>query len=91
MVFILSSRVRQLLMQMDYTGYTTRKDQEFYDSNLGFYMIIWKLRDYGLVYNDGEHNNQKKWMLTERGKKVTNLVKRIDKLLNKPQADGKAE
>lgn len=63
-------KVRRFVRHIKNQGSVTKKTQKFYNG-MGYYMMIWHLRDQGIVEEDGTNNsNEKLWVLTNKGKKV---------------------
>ena len=79
---IIPERMIRLIKQMYEQGFVTRKTQNLY-SNIQFYMVIWKLRNLKIVREDGIYKNNKKWVLTEKGKKLWHMIEILLEILDK--------
>jgi len=77
----LSANNIQLLKLFDEREFITRKTQKVYNSRLGYYINIWFFRDEGwIICNGTTSTKEKKWELTNKGKKLVYLLKEIDKV-----------
>lgn len=64
-------------------GFITKKTQNIFHG-LGYYMMIWSLRDNKIVYEDGVNvDNEKVWRLTEKGKKIGSLLRKRQEIYDK--------
>jgi hypothetical protein len=73
---MLSDTLIEFLLQFKKKGSITKKTQTMF-SGLGYYLAIWRLRDDGLILNDGITNrNEKVWRLTERGRDIIQLLEK---------------
>ena len=69
-----------MLKEMKKKGFVTRSNK-IYKAALGFYINVWFLRDEGLVKENGsDSRNRKRWCLTDKGRKIIDLVERIDSI-----------
>jgi predicted transcriptional regulator len=73
----------ELLKQVRLKGFVTAKTQEIYGSGMGFYLAMWFCRDNGLVVEDGQDDDCKKWILTEKGHGVVNLIMKAEEMMEK--------
>jgi predicted transcriptional regulator len=56
----------------------TKSDCPFF----GFYIHIWSLRDMGIVKENGlNSNNQKIWLLTDKGNQIAKRFKEIEEMM----------
>ena len=89
-----SSKHIDLLLEIEKKQRTTAREQVVY-SPFAFYMNIGMLRHYGLVYEDGiMENNRKMWKLTNRGHEFLQYVRAMEEVLKNGEksvlaADGK--
>lgn len=85
LIFSLSRKNIQLLDYMiQSNGIVTEDGQSVYYAALSFYINSKKLARMGLIECIGrtENSNQKRWLITPKGRQVVNHVKAIDKLLD---------
>ena len=76
-----SSKHIELLLEIEKKQKTTAREQMIY-SPFAFYMNIGMLKHYGLVYEDGIlENNRKMWKLTKRGYEFISYVRAIEGVL----------
>lgn len=74
---LLTDSARTFIEYVKKTGQVTKKTQSFYHG-LGYYLMIWNLRDMGILAEDGTNaNNEKIWRLTDKGTEVAGLLKKI--------------
>lgn len=77
----LSRNQLQLLIEMFEKKKVTSATQKTF-WRYAFYMNIASLRDIGLVQEDGvNENNQKVWVLSEKGHKVAGFLKQIEEVM----------
>ncbi len=51
-------------------------------------MVIWHLRDNGLIITDGvDDRNQKKWVLTPKGKRVAEKLKGVREVMGEDNGE----
>jgi hypothetical protein len=71
----------ELLMEIEKKERTTAREQAIY-SPFAFYMNIGMLKHYGLVFEDGVlENNRKMWKMTKRGHEFLSYVRAIEGVL----------
>lgn len=71
------------LKLFDKQGYMMRDTQDLYTCNLGYYLAIRFFKERGLIQCDGVDKKQmKKWILTSKGLKLIQLIKKIEEALN---------
>lgn len=74
---VLSDSAREFVEYVRKAGQVTKKTQSFY-RGLGYYMMVWNLRDLGILAEDGKNkNNEKIWRLTDKGVEVAEFLKKI--------------
>ena len=79
---MLNRYIEQLLLQIDREKFVTRKTQKVYLSTIGFFIALKYLKEKELVYSDGvDEKNYKIWKLTEKGKELVKLLKKIEELV----------
>jgi len=77
-----SDSMQKLVRLISRRGKVTKKDQDIYDSGVGWYMITTKLKKKGIIYEKGRDDyNQKIWYLTEKGEKLAEYIKKILEIL----------
>jgi len=55
-------------------GFVTKKTQKMF-SGLGYYLMIWALRDRGWIREDGFNESREKiWRLTPKGNEISRLL-----------------
>lgn len=64
----------KFLIELYNLGYHTRKTQKIWNSLVAYYLNTWLLRDNGLIREDGFEKNNKKWTLTEKGKRLVEFI-----------------
>jgi len=80
--FHLTRKVQDFLLYIYEKGQITRKTQPFYTFSMSYYMMISYLKNLGLIVQNGfTENNEKIWVLSEKGKRVCSLLKKIRKLM----------
>jgi predicted transcriptional regulator len=80
MNFEFSQKKIDLLLHIDKHGFVTKTSRPFL-SSLRFYNYIWMLRDENLVVVDGtDESHQKRWILSNRGKKIVGHIKSINEV-----------
>jgi predicted transcriptional regulator len=67
----------KFLIEIFERGYHTRKTQKIWNSLFAYYLNVWLLRDNGLIKEDGLEGNNKRWVLTEKGKKIVKFIKEL--------------
>jgi len=77
---VITDRLVNLLRQMREHGFVTRRTQKLY-SSLQFYLIIWDLRNKGVVTETGFYNGNKKWSLTEKGEKFLEMIECLKRIV----------
>lgn len=60
-------------------GQITKKTQKIF-RGFGYYLMIWALRDEGIIELKGVNEKEKIWTLTEKGKKIAKYLKQIRKI-----------
>jgi predicted transcriptional regulator len=66
-------------------GFVTKKTQPFYNG-FGYYLMVWHLRDNGIVAADGYEDTEKVWKLTDKGREVAGLFAKLEELNKKIEA-----
>ena len=68
------------ILQIHQNGGITKKTQKIF-KGFGYYLMIWSLRDDGIVKENGLTKDKEKiWMLTERGIKLAKDLKKLKQL-----------
>jgi len=63
-------------------GSVLRKDQKIFDSYLGFYFATKILQEFKLIVCNGYvRNNEKEWVLTDKGKEFAKMLSGIERLI----------
>jgi len=76
----LSYKNLEIMKIIDKYNYVVRSKQKFY-STLGYNLAIWFLRDIGIIEENGiNKRREKRWIFTEKGRKIMNHLKEIEKL-----------
>jgi len=71
-----------LLAIKENKGEITKGDQKTYGS-VSYYIMIGYLSSIGLIYCNGFNDkNQKRWVFSENGRKIANLLKEIQDIYN---------
>jgi predicted transcriptional regulator len=79
-------RAIDVMLDINERGFVTRSSQKI--DSIRYYMIIWQLRDNGLIEVDGVDNrNQKIWVLTAKGKKITDKLKEIREIMGESNGE----
>lgn len=74
----LTNKVRKFILKTFDEGYITKKSSKM----SGFYFVAWHCRDNRILRVDGvDGNNQKKWKLTSKGKRIASLLKQIHEII----------
>lgn len=61
----------------------TKRVQRSYRTGMAYYFGTWSLRDWGMIKCDGTDNRrQKVYTLTEKGKRVAELLTKLKVILN---------
>lgn len=77
---LLSDGIQLFILHIKKKGFVTRNTQDFYDSMMGYYAITWKLREKGIIRENGRDNrNQKVFVLTENGLEIVKDIKDMRK------------
>jgi hypothetical protein len=75
----LSSPSVNFILEMYRKGKMTNSESGLF--RMSFYTIVWYLKSTGIVECDGvTSNNEKVWVLTNKGKKLANHIIDIDRL-----------
>jgi len=69
-----------LLMELGHKGAVSTREQTVY-SPFAFYLNIGILKQFGLIQDFMQKENRKNWVLTDRGLKFVELIKKIEKVL----------
>jgi len=80
---LLSEKVIDFILHIYSNGFVTKKTQHLHPFQ--YYTMIWYLRDKSLIAENGIKNNQKEWVMTEKGKKVAVLLKEIKEAMHEGQ------
>ena len=73
-------KVRRFVAHIKIQGTVTKKTQKFYNG-MGYYGMIWHLRDQGVIVSDGTNSsNEKIWMLTKKGFKISDKFDELTEL-----------
>jgi predicted transcriptional regulator len=76
----LNERTINFIMLLRKKGGITKKNAGM--GFMSYYSLIWKLRDVGLVYENGiDKSNQKIWSLTNKGERLAGLLDNIRGLM----------
>jgi len=76
-----------LLAIKENKGAITKGDQKMYGS-VSYYIMIGYLSSIGLIYCNGVNDkNQKKWVFSEKGRKIADLLKEIQDTYNEKVVD----
>lgn len=77
----ITKRILDFIEHIHDKGYVSKSTKPFL-SKIRYYNHIWYLRDNGIIVENGviEPFNQKKWVLTDRGKKIALCIKELKKL-----------
>jgi hypothetical protein len=76
-----------LLMMKENKGQVTKGDQKMYGS-VAYYVMINYLNSIGLIYCNGFNDkNQKRWIFSEKGRKIADLLKEIQDIYNEKVVD----
>lgn len=75
-------KAAKLLEHISNKGFVNKQTRPFL-LKLTYYNYLWFCRDLGLIKCDGiENNNEKRWILTEKGKDLVNHLKEMEKILD---------
>jgi len=69
----LRPKIVDFLLEIYMKGFVTAKTQKVFNRGL-YYFVVWDLRDRGIIREDGYYNGEKRWVLTERGKRLVELL-----------------
>jgi len=76
-------KVRRFVRHIQKTGSVTKRTQSFY-KGMGYYAMIWHLRDQHVVEENGLNNkNEKMWILTKKGDKLCTLFDEFEAIEKK--------
>lgn len=77
---LLSDGMQLFVLHIQKKGFVTRNSQNFYDSMMGYYAMTWKLRDKGVIRENGrDGKNQKIFVLTDDGVEIAKDIKDMRK------------
>jgi hypothetical protein len=77
-----TQKVRNFVIHTLKKGFVTKKTQPFYNG-FGYYLMVWHLRDSGVIFADGFEGAEKIWKLTDRGRELSKLFVRLEELNKK--------
>jgi len=88
---IISRRRMKYILNIYKQGVVTRSTQHL--SRISYHQIIWELRDKGVIREDGidKNNHQKRWVLTEKGRKMAEHIDSLYNLIGAYEGDGEEE
>ena len=90
-ITMLSQTVSDFILHIYKNKFVTKKTQKFF-WGMGYYSMVWRLRDDGIAFEDGvTQNNEKIWKLTKKGLDIAKLLFERQTLENKIDGLLKAE
>jgi len=78
----LNSSMIKMILHIHQNGYVTKSTRPFLN-NFKYYNYLWLLRDMNIIRCEKTNieNHQKKWIFTEKGQKVADMLYNIKELI----------
>jgi len=88
---ILTRRRMKYILMIYKQGFVTRKTQHLI--RMSYHAVTWELRDKGIIREDGidKDTQQKRWVLTDLGRKMAEHIDALYNLIGAYDGDGKEE
>lgn len=88
---IISRRRMKYIVSIYKQGFVTRSTQHL--MRVSYNSVIWGLRDGGVIREEGidTNNHQKRWVLTEKGRKMAEHISELYNLIGVFEGDGEEE
>jgi len=74
----ITSKLVDFILFVYTNGYVTRSNQNIIKGTM-FYLLVWELRDKGILAYDGIVNGRKAWKLSEKGEELAKIFSELRK------------
>jgi len=74
----ITSKLVDFILFVYTNGYVTRSNQNIIKGTM-FYLLVWELRDKGILVYDGIVNGRKAWKLSGKGEELAKIFSELRK------------